>query len=226
MAKRMGAQLMAIVAEGERTRIYLPPDETHQRMAQQASSKCAPEEELPYEPRAIWCALYGLSTYRDLFTHRQLVALTTFSDLVSQAREQALRDAIATGLSDDGRRVDDGGTGAAAYADAVATYCAFGVSRLANRTSSICIWNTAGEKVDQTFGRQAIPMAWDFAEANPFSGSTGSWVGSLEWIPQVLELLPTRRAGTVRQVDATRAVDGPNSSLIVTDPPYYGVTSR
>ena len=131
-----------------------------------------------------------MKTFGDLFTPRQLVALTTFSDLVQEARTRVLRDAIQAGMADDGIGIDEGGTGAAAYADAVATYLAFAVDRLANRSSTISIWNTTGEKVEQTFGRQAIPMTWDFAEANVMSASTGSWSGSLEWIPRVLESLP------------------------------------
>jgi putative DNA methylase len=200
----MGRELMAIVAEGDRKRIYLSPSPGQLEAADAAQPVWAPDEELPYEPRAIWCTLYGLTTYRDLFTPRQLVALTTFSDLVGEARACVLADG-----------------GDKAYAAAVATYLAFGVSRLANRSSSICIWNTAGEKVEQTFGRQAIPMSWDFAEANPLSESTGSWQGSLEWIPKVLELGPAAGVASARQLDAASAVDGVPLPVVATDPPYY-----
>lgn len=136
-----------------------------------------------------------------------------------EANEQAANTVHDSGADD--RPLADGGTGPTAYADAVATYLAFAVSRTTNRASTICIWNTAGEKVEQTFGRQAIPMCWDFAEASPFSDSTGSWSGSLEWIPRVLESGVYSASGFAKQLDATSAINGVRSPLICTDPPYY-----
>jgi putative DNA methylase len=161
-----------------------------------------------------------LTTFGDLFSDRQLVALTTFSDLVSEAREQSCKDGMASGLSPDPTGLVDEGRGAAAYADAVATYLAFGVDRLSNRLSTGSPWNTIGEKIEQTFGRQAIPMVWNFAEANVFSDSTGGWTGSLEWIPRVLDVLPETARGYSVQGDAAQ-IGHPNKIMVATDPPYY-----
>ena len=169
-AARMGAQLMAIVAEGKGGRIYLPPDEGQFVAAHSAQPEWAPLAELPHNPRDFKTPNYGLRTFADLFSPRQLVALTTFSDLVGEAREQALRDAVAAGLPDNGARLDTGGTGATAYAEAVATYLAFACDRAADAWSSLVGWRQTVEATRGTFARQALPMVWDYAEANPLRG--------------------------------------------------------
>jgi putative DNA methylase len=218
---RMGRQLMAIVVEGNGGRNYLAPLEDHIRIAEDVSPEWRPEVELPHNPRDFKTPNYGMKTFADLFTPRQLVALTTFSDLVCVAREKVLGDATAAGLPDDGVPLCEGGTGATAYADAVATYLALAVDRLANRSSTICIWNTIREEIEQTFARQAIPMTWDFAEGNPFSDSTGNWLGCINWIQQVIASLPANTHGEARQLDATSSIASFNSLVISTDPPYY-----
>lgn len=219
--KRMGAQLLAVVCDGRNGRSYYNADREQEEISYQGIPTWEPDQELSEDKRAIWCPLYGLKTFADLFTPRQLVALTTFSDLVGEVRERVLADARGAGLADDGVPLNNGGAGATAYADAVATYLALGVDRLANRGSTICIWNTTGEKVEQTFARQAIPMTWDFAEANPLGESTGSWTGSVEWVAEVLEKVPTAVMGKVDQTDATAEVPKVKGALVSTDPPYY-----
>jgi len=223
MAKRMGAKLMAIVGEGQRARIYIAPSEEQQSIAEAASPNWAPEEELAYEPRAIWCALYGLKRHRDLFTERQLVALTTFSDLIGQAHDKVINEACTAGMPDDGKGIDAGGTGATAYADAVATYLAFALSKMADRGSSICTWFTERDSTRNTFARQAIPMTWDFAELNTLLKGTGSFVGAVDWTAESLEGIPVLSApqGQARQLDATAAIDDIEQPLVSTDPPYY-----
>lgn len=217
---RMGERLMAVVVEGRRSRIYLSPTEEMAHVASEAKPEWKPEVKMPLKHRNFQTPAYGMTKLGDLFTPRQLVALTTFSDLVSEARAQALHDALAAGMDDDGRGLEAGGDGATAYADAVAVYLAFGHSRLTNRLATICIWNRIGEKIEQVFSRQAIPMTWDFAEANVFSESTGGWAGSLEWIPKVLELISSTKEGIASQADAT--IQSSNVKQIVsTDPPYY-----
>lgn len=220
MAGRMGASLMAVVADGDNGRLYLTPDDEHINAAQVDKPLDYPSEALGGDRRAIWCPLYGLDTYDKLFTNRQLTALTTFSGLVVEAQKKATQDAAAAGMASDGTRLSDGGAGAAAYGEAVGVYLAFAVDRAANRLSSLCLWNRVGEKIEQTFGRQAIPMIWDFAEANVFSDSTGSWSGSLEWIPQCIELLPASAEGNVEQRDA-QSDNGLRGIMVSTDPPYY-----
>ncbi|GIU94956.1 MAG: hypothetical protein KatS3mg012_1413 [Gaiellaceae bacterium] len=203
MAGHMGAQLMAVVAEGDRQRVYLPPDVEHVEVAESAEPQWGPEEELPYEPRAIWCTLYGLKRYRDLFTPRQLVALTTFSDLVGEARERVLADG-----------------GDEAYADAVATYLAFALDKCADYWSTIATWQPGGF-IAHAFARQAIPMTWDYAEGNVFSESTANVGAAVEWVARVLDAHPALGDGRAQQLDATAAVNGVGRPLVATDPPYY-----
>ncbi len=220
-AGRMGARLMAIVAEGLHGRVYLPPTPEHERIAREAKPTWKPETPLAPDPRALWTPPYGLTTYGDLFTPRQLVVLTTFSDLVGEAMERVKRDALAAGLSDDPTPLRDGGTGATAYAEAVGVYLGIGVSRQANRTATLNFWDQKGEKIQQVFARQALPMTWDFVEGNPLSGSTGNFVGQLEYLTRVVEeTLPASPAGSVKQQDAQNQ-ELTLSKIVSTDPPYY-----
>lgn len=175
---------------------------------------------MPRNPRWFSPPLYGLTTFGDVFTNRQLVALTTFSDLVTEARERVQQDALAAGLPDDPSGLEEGGTGARAYADAVAVYLGMIVSKSADYWSSLCSWHNSGEKVRNTFGRQAIPMVWDYADTNPFSDSSGNWMAMVNWLSGALETLPGRPDGLAWQLDAQ------NQSLSAQkiaslDPPYY-----
>lgn len=220
-AGRMGAKLMAIVAEGTRGRVYLTPTETHEIAAQSAKPEWKPETPLHGKCR-VNVSNYGLDVYGDLFTPRQLVALTTFSDLVSEAITKVRTDAIAAGMTNDGIGLDGGGTGAQAYAEAVGVYLAFAISRTADRGSTICSWDSSPkmEALRNTFGRQAIPMTWDFAEGNPFSESSGNWIFNIEWGVKAVNLFPAYPNGFVFQLDAqTQTVS--NDKVISTDPPYY-----
>ena len=164
---------------------------------------------------------YGLSTWGDLFTPRQLLALTTFSDLVGEAMERVRRDAVAAGLPDDDLRLRDGGAGAAAYADAVGLYLACAVDYAANYWSVIA--TPADGFIRGTFARQALPMTWDYAEAPPFGDTSGNWLGGIEWIAQVLDLLPLSTAGQVGLGIQADAASQPRAggSVVSTDPPYY-----
>jgi putative DNA methylase len=217
-AGRMGAHLIAIVAEGNRGRLYLSPTAEHRDAAAVNRPAEVPEQELPYDPRNIWTPPYGLTKFSDLFTNRQLVALTTLSDLVAEAREKALADALAAGLPHSDR-LENGGTGAEAYADAIATYLGLAVSRMTDYNSSLTGWNTAREGTRGVFARQAIPMVWDYVEVNPFSGSSGNFVGQIDWIVRAIDHLPTTPTGFVTQSDAaSRSYQG---LAISTDPPYY-----
>lgn len=221
-AKRMHAQLMAIVAEGQRARVYVAPTEEHEAIAASARPTWAPEQELANDPRNIWTVNYGLTRFSDLFTARQLVALTTFADLVGEARTRVLEHAKAFGLPDDGIRLADGGATASAYADAVATYLAFALSKMADRGSTICTWFTERDSTRNTFARQAIPMTWDFAELNTLLDGTGSFAGAAVWTAESLDgVAAGGSVGSVKQLDAAASVDGVISPLVSTDPPYY-----
>lgn len=222
MAGRIGQRLMAIVAEGTRGRVYLEPTAEHEAIAVQAQPEWRPETSLPDDPRNFWTLNYGLDKFGDLFTPRQLVALTTFSDLVQEAIARVREDALAAGMADDGQGLDQDGTGATAYAQAVGVYLAFALSRSADRGSTICSWDSSPkmEALRNTFGRQAIPMTWDFAEGNPFSDSSGNWTFNIEWSAKALQLFPAMVGGLVSQQDAQTQTISQNK-LISTDPPYY-----
>ena len=221
MAGRLGQQLMATVAEGQRGRVYVAPTAEQERVAASALPEWRPEQELADDPRNIWCKQYGLTTFGNLFTDRQLVALTTFSDLVGEARERALADAREAGLPDDGVPLEQGGAGAQAYADAVATYLAFALSKMADRGSTLCTWFTERDSTRNTFARQAIPMTWDFAELNTLLTGSGSFEGAAEWTSEALEgVHRALRPGTANQCDARQTPVG-LPLVISTDPPYY-----
>jgi putative DNA methylase len=220
-AGRMGARLMAIVAEGERGRVYFAPSPEHEVAAREAIPTWRPEGEIATRMTGGNCTPYGLTSWGDLFTPRQLVALTTFSDLVEQARERVRCDGLAAGLRDDGKPLRDGGTGANAYADAVAVYLGFLVDQQSNQSSTICGWNNINQQMIVTFSRQAIPMVWDYAECNVLSQSTGSLWNLLErQVKGISSLCHGDKAGHAQQGDArtqTTSLD----KVVSTDPPYY-----
>jgi len=221
VAGQMGSQLMAIVAEGKGSRTYLKPTKQHENIAQGAQPMWFPNALIADDKRSMFTPLYGLTHFHHLFTPRQLVALTTFSDLVSEAREKVLADAVAGGMHNDGIPLSEGGTGAIAYADAVATYLAFAVDKAADYWSNLCSWHSSGEKMRNTFGRQALPMVWDYAECCPFSSSTGNWMACINWVWKVIAVLNPGPLGKVGQLDATTAISNVGTFVIATDPPYY-----
>lgn len=233
-AGRMGARLMAVVAEGDRSRVYLDPSSDMEEVARSEAPTWAPSTPLPNDPRNFWAVDYGLTTFGHLFTPRQLVALTAFSDLVSEVREVIKTDALQAGLPDDSRGLAAGGGGAQAYADSIAVYLSFLVDKLADKGSSLCTWDcgptsnktSTGRSarvatVRVTFGRQSLPMTWDFAEVNFFSESTGSIDKVLNTIAASIENLPHRPGpGFATQADAkTQSIS--TGHFVSTDPPYY-----
>ncbi|RTI40481.1 DUF1156 domain-containing protein, partial [Thermus scotoductus] len=198
-AGRLGARLMAIVTAGEKGRNYHAPTPEHEEVARGAVPRWRPDTKLPEQALGFRVQNYGLSTHADLFTPRQLVALTTFADLVAEARERVYQDALEAGLSDDGIPLAEGGRGAKAYAEAVGVYLAFVLDRLAESGNSLSRWQSGGEKVGGVFGRQALPMVWDFSEVNPFSDSTRNFMDAVEWVAKALEALPAHPEGQARQ---------------------------
>jgi len=219
-AGRMGAKLMAVVMEGHRGRVYLSPTAAIEKIAQLAEPTWRPETDLPIDPRNFWTVDYGLTTYGDLFTPRQLVALTTFSDLVGEAREHIGRDALAAGMPNDGKGLEAGGTGAKAYAEAVSVYLAFLLNQVANHSSTICGWNHPNTQIRSVFARQALPMTWDYAEANIFSESSGSYHNLIERMVKGFVALGNLTKGTASQADAQNQ-NISAERVISTDPPYY-----
>jgi len=215
-AGRMGAHLIGIVAEGHRGRLYLSPNDLHAKAAEVERPDDVPDAELPYDPRNVWTPAYGLTTFADLFTNRQLCALTTLSDLITEAHERVLSDALQSLPL--GERLEDGGDGAVAYADAVATYLAIALSRFTNLGSSLAGWMNDRGAIRETFARQSIAMSWDFVEVNPFGDGGGTFLASVERAARVIQRLPTGK-GVVSAADA--ATRDYSNLAVSTDPPYY-----
>lgn len=219
-AGKMGAVLMAVVADGPHGRIYLSPDAIQAQAACCEKPEDYPTQSLPIDPRNIWCVNYGLDTYDKLFTNRQLTALTTFSDLVGEAQAWAEADAIAAGLPDDHIPLRESGCGARAYAEAIAVYLALGVSRMSSYWSNLTVNDITRNKLGSVFGRQAIPMVWDYAEGNPFCDRAGNISNSFEIGARVIRSLPCGKMSEVSQWDAQRDCEL-RDIVISTDPPYY-----
>ncbi len=224
-AGRIGTVLTAIVAEGKGGRIYLPPIAQHEVTAKAAAPEWQPMAELSQNPRHMSPPLYGITTFSELFTPRQLVALDTFSSLVGDVRDQILVDMRKRGLLDKNSSLGQGSTSTQTYADAVATYLALIVDKQADLGNALNRWEPVAQCPRQLFARQAIPMVWDFAEGNPLGTSSGSWAVLLENLMRSFQspLMDYVRlyAGTTKQSNAMDAIRDINQPLISTDPPYY-----
>jgi putative DNA methylase len=202
-AGRMLAQLMAIVAEGSRGRTYVDPDHEQQEIAARAHPTGVPETDLPKKALGFRVQVYGMTRHCDLFTSRQLVALTTFSDLIKESRTQAIADGAS-----------------AERADAITTYLAFALDKMTDTNTTLCTWQINPPRLRATFGRQALPMTWDFAEANTFADAAGDFQRCVGSLCEVLDVLPGTGTAKVGQFDAT-TTNMIASASISTDPPYY-----
>ena len=219
-AGRIGARLMAIVAEGDRGRSYLAPAVEHEAVAQEARPDWKPDVKFFQQALGFRVGNYGIEMWSDLFTSRQLVALTTFSDLAQEVREHVRRASLVSGISDDRKALRDGGVAATAYAEAVGVYLASALDKGANYWSSTCAWHLSRDGIVSTFGRQALPMVWDYAEANPYSNSSGNFMLGVEQAAKMVDCLGVDGNGKAIQADA--AVQQISTDKIVsTDPPYY-----
>ncbi len=221
---RMGARLMAIVAEGDRGRIYLAPTPEHELAALKAKPEWKPDIEFFQQALGFRVGNYGMTKWSDLFTERQLVALTTLSDLICRARERIRRDAVAACRPDNPEPTRNGGTSATEHADAVCVYLAFTLGKQADLGNSLCGWEPIAQCPRHLFGRQAIPMIWDYAEGNPLGVSSGAWIVFLDGIvrafSKAFEFVASSATGMVQQADAgSQAVS--QDKVVSTDPPYY-----
>lgn len=219
-AGQMGQALIAIVAEGKGGRVYIASSAEHEQIAFSAKPSWKPEQRQPDNPRWFSPPAYGMETFGDLFTDRQLIALNTLSDLVHEARAQIETDALFAGLSKKPTPLCNGGTGAKAHAEAVGVYLAFALDKSADYGNSICGWNSTNQNIRQLFARQAVPMSWDFSETNPF-GKMASFSGFCESVAGGLSGVWPAAEGFVFQADAASAKFPDISCVISTDPPYY-----
>ena len=189
MAGRMGWKLMGIVAEGKKGRLYAEATPEQEEIGLSAKPNWRPEFPLSTHPQYMSVTNYGPSTIADLFMDRQTLALNTFAEKLTEMHELVFSNAVQAGLTDDNVKLNDGGSGATAYADAICIYLGLNISRLANRQSTNSIWHAGRETVEQVFSRHALPMVWDTAEGNPFSNSTGNFLGQAEYLASALSTL-------------------------------------
>ncbi len=216
----MRQTLIAIVAAGNKSRVYVSPTDTQQSLALSIEPKSKPQASLPNDPRNFWTVDYGLTKFGDLFTNRQLVALNTFSDLVHEARTQIVKDSLKAGLKDVAVPLRDGGEGATAYAEAVSVYLAMALDRMTNTICTIARWTPGREQTVTVFARQAIPMSWDFPEVNVFSGAAGDYEICVRGVLKGIEGLRPNSIGLLKQADA-QSISYPKGAVISCDPPYY-----
>ena len=219
----MDTQMIAIIAEGKGGRSYISPNDEHERIARSGKPRWKPEERVTTPSHDVdRLPMYGMYTWGDAYTQRQLEAVTTFNDLVSEAQAHILAQVNKTGPLKEDIPLHSGGIGASGYASAVAVYLSFAVDRLAESACSLARWQSTGDFVAGAFARQALQLVWDFAEVNPFSSSTRNFSDAVEWVAECFEMLgPEPVSGTVHQRDATEPINNIVFPLISTDPPYY-----
>jgi putative DNA methylase len=223
-AGRMGARLMAIVAEGDRGRVYLSPTPEHEEAARKAKPEWKPDGAFVEDARAFTPCLYGYDEWAKLFTERQLAALTTFSESMEETINEISRAAVAAAMPEDRTALRDGGNGAMAYAQAVAVYLSFALSKQADLGNSFCRWEPIAQCPRQLFGRQALPMVWDYAEGNPLGDSSGAWSVCVEGISRAFakgfDSVSASATGKAEQADAaTQTIS--LGKVVSSDPPYY-----
>ena len=210
--KRIGQVLMAVIAEGSNGRMYLSPTYHHSLASEINKPNDFPSNDIAYNPRDFRPPYYGFTSYGELFTHRQLTMLTTMQELIPNTLEKVREDASKI-IKDRDYIIT--------YSNAIAVYMGFLIDKLTDYHSSLCTWHNSKELIRNTFGRQAVGITWDYAEANPFSNSAGCIDNMLDWIAKSLLNLPkTSISGVVQQRDA-QSDNGMRELMISTDPPYY-----
>lgn len=219
IAGRIGTKLMAIVAKGERGRVYLAPTESQEIVATNSNPQWAPDVEFFQKALGFRIGNYGMSKWSDLFTRRQLVALGTLCDLLSDVRAKILQEDSNEGV-DDGKGLDVGGRGTLAYAEAVTVFLALGIDKFADYSNTLCTWNPKNQNVGHLFTKQVVPMAWDFPEASPLVGGL-AFDAIVDGIAKSLEQLPTELVGQASQQDCASLSYPEHPVVISTDPPYY-----
>jgi putative DNA methylase len=215
---RMSEVLIAIIAESQSGRMYLSPDRGEVRELVEAPAWIA-EGNVPRHLTGGTCAVYGLDAWEKLFLDRQKSAIKLLCDELGLMHERIENECMIESI--DKKSFADGGHGCRAYADAVVTYLAFIVDRCIGRWNSLSIWNTSAETIEHVFRRQSLPMTWEFVEANPFSDSSGSFKGQIEWVAKYLNASFTSEEGHVQQMDAVSRIRNVGKCVISTDPPYY-----
>jgi putative DNA methylase len=219
-AGNMGNVPIAVIAEGRGKRVYLGSDAVDIPSIPQSLIENSPSCQIEHWRSCTNCVVYGFDDFGKLFLDRQKAALNAFAEAVTEVKSRILSDALQRGLKADGIPFHKGGAGAEAYADAIQTYLALSVSKLADRCSSFCGWDSSRDSMRNTFARQAIPMVWEFSESNPFSDSTGNFLNGIEWITECFSRFSPNNEAHVALADAsTQEIS--RGKVVSTDPPYY-----
>lgn len=219
-AGRMGVRLMAVVAEGKPGKVFFSPTAEAEDAALQAKPDWRPDVEISGSTQYLGVKPYGFETFSQLFLDRQLVALTTYSDLIQEVHARAMQDASSANLGEDGKHFAVGGEGVVAYADALVTLLALSIDKLADYNNTLCMWNSINQNIGHLFTKQAIPMSWDFVESSPLFGGL-SLDAVAEGIARTMELLPATPHGHSFQQDCSRLSVNRGAPVVSTDPPYY-----
>lgn len=220
-AGRMKVKLSTVVAEGKRAKLYLTPDVEQANAANVVRPDNYPDAEMANNPRNFNTPIYGMDHFSDLFSNRQLTSLVTFSDMLQRVRSQIERDAVEAGLQDNHLGLNQNGSGARAYAEAVSIYLAFAIDRLADFSTSVSRWSSSNEKAMNCFSKQAIAMTWDYPEVNIFGNAVGSFDQIVDYVADCIETLPKAdNVGVAEQRDA-QSDCGLRNIVVSTDPPYY-----
>ena len=215
----MGTRLMAIVAEGDNGRIYLSPSKEMEEIAHSAIPSNVPDTDLPKQALGFRIQEYGMLKWKNLFSQRQLVALTTLSDMIQVVREKIKMDTIASGWLDDGKGLDNNGINVSAYCDALSVYLGLSVSRTTNTINMLTVWSQSREQSVNLFSRQAIPMGWDFPEVNPFGGAAGDFGATTSSVAKTISISLDLPAFVLQADAQTQNIS--EAKVISTDPPYY-----
>jgi putative DNA methylase len=221
VAGRMGTRLIAIVAEGERGRLYLPATAEHEELAKQAQPEWTPDVAISGSTQYLGVKPYGIETFSQLFTSRQIVGLTAFSDLAQEAGMKCKQDAIRFGMPDDSNGLEAGGIGATAYAEALTMYLALVVDRMVFYGSSLCGWLPKDNAMGKSMPQQAFAMSWDFAEGNFLGKSSSDILTCSRSISNYLDIAAPNGNVIVTQQDACSLPDNGTKVVFSTDPPYY-----
>lgn len=203
----------AVVADTGRGKLYLSSDAVELPEVQHPEAP-AIEHNMTNDRRWFSPPLYGLPQFSDIFSPRQLTAMVTLSDLVKSVREDIEKDSLEVGLSQNESEE---------YAMAIVTFLALAVDRCSDFNNSLCRWTSGNQKVMNLFGKQAIPMVWDFAEANILGNSVGAWSTCSNYVADCIEVIgkSSGKNGLARQIDAGSSWNDVPNVLVSTDPPYY-----
>ena len=219
-AHELGAEMIAVVTNTAGVKSFHLPEKAQMDAADVKEPQDVPPGAIPSNAHWFSPPGFGITEYADLFTARQMLMLTTFSDLVREAQKMAATDALKAGMSGEGVSLEMGGTGAMAYGQAVGVYLAFVVDKMADYNSSMCSWRTSSGNIRSTFGRQAIPMVWTFAEGNPFSNVSGNFKAMLNSVAGSVERLGFGVPASVTQNNAVTMIH-PQGVMVCTELPYY-----